>query len=270
MGPEWQMLQDLDTFIEYIFRTVKADKYAGYLQGKDKSHRHKMFPDYKGTRPPAPDWLVANKPIVQKHLIDKWKFELVEGMEADDAVASAVEIINRQPWVNDGSPRPIAIVCSPDKDLKQVGGWIFKWSPHKKTSTLQKVTVYDSMHSVAMQLLHGDATDNIPNVRKGVGPATAEKLLEAGVVRGDHSEWETVMLEFMKEHGPYNGLLKFAENVLKVVLKRDMNFKVVLNDVPKEIKENYGLVNFTSDTSSSGSDLPETSSDNSDRDLAIS
>jgi len=227
-----KMLRDLDNFLEDMLKTVQATHYCGFLKGIDTSHRHKMFTDYKANRPPSPEWLVRWKPVIQVHLLDKWKFELVEGMEVDDAVASVVEIIDDQNERMECKSNCVdTIVCSADKDLKQIIGWNYN------TKSKELVVISDAIakYNLCMQLLHGDVTDNIPNLRKGVGPATAKKMLDEGT-RSTYIE--KVMNEFISQHGFFNGLIKFSENVLKATLKRDLNFKFKIHEIHKKDEEN--------------------------------
>lgn len=218
------MLGDLDTFIESIFFNTRAEQYVGFIQGPD-SFRKRMFPTYKATRPPVPDWFIERKPVILDRVVNHWKFEYTkDGFEADDAVASIALIEHEK----GNTP----IVCAIDKDLQQVPGEHFNYKSAKTTSVQES----EAWRCVCMQLLHGDATDNIPNLKRGIGPAKADKILNFLITRNID---EQVLNEFIVEYGFYEGLTKFAENVLKVVLRRDRKYQYTLNDVPiKQIEQN--------------------------------
>lgn len=219
------MLGDLDTFIESIFFNTRAAQYVGFIQGPD-NFRKKMFPTYKATRPPVPDWFIERKPVILDRVVNHWKFEYTkDGFEADDAVAS-VALIEQE---KGNTP----IVCAIDKDLQQIPGEHFNY----KQATTYKVLSPDATMSICMQLLCGDTTDNIPNVIKGFGPVRAEKYLNEEVLNKGYLG--AVLHKFILEHGEFEGLTKFAENVLKVVLRRDRNYQYTLNDVPiKQTEQN--------------------------------
>lgn len=267
LSPE-KMIRDLDTFMRSILKNTKADKYVGFMQGPD-NFRKRMFPDYKGTRPEVPEWYRLLAPSLRKYLHEKWKIEYTtDGFEADDAVASVAyqltEGIRLPVATTDKELLPLrVIVCAIDKDLKQIPGEHYNY----KTAETTKVLEEEAMYNASMQLLHGDTTDNIPNIRKGIGPAKAAKMLE-----GTNTTSARVALEeFQKEHGFYEGLTKFAENVLKVVLRRDKQYKFKLNDIPtidysSLLGTSGARTNSTSDNSSM--DIIDGSSSSTDVDLA--
>lgn len=218
-----EMFQGIDTYITDIFINTKADKYIGFFQGSDDMRRG-MFPDYKANRPPSPDWLVKRKPMIIDYLINTWKFVPTQkGYESDDAIASVNHVLPEE---------YTPIVCSPDKDMKQIPGWNY----NTKTKELIEITKDQAVYNIGMQLLHGDTTDNIPNLRKGYGPATAAKALAEF---GNMSPVGTAYIEFVAEYGVFIGSVKFAENVLKVVLRRDPDYKFELVDVPENIRTLY-------------------------------
>lgn len=232
LAPE-AMIQELDTFITSILKNTKAEKYIGFLQGAD-NFRKRMFADYKANRPEPPDWVKLLGPMVRMHLVNQWKFVYTtDGFEADDAVASIAENLDMYEYGDDfpnaGPKFYKAIICAVDKDLKQIPGEHYNY----KTGETQVVLEEEATHNASMQLLHGDTSDNIPNIRKGIGPAKAARILEGT----NTTSGRVALEEFQKEYGFFNGLVKFSENVLKVVLRRDNKYPFELNDVPEYIKQ---------------------------------
>lgn len=227
---EEQAKEALNTYLATLFRETRAEKYVGFL-GSKESFRKRMFPDYKANRPPVPDWIIKWKPILKEHLLIYWKFvETVDGFEADDAVASVVETLQKGLFVahTDAELQPITpIVCSPDKDLKQIAGEHF----NTKSMGSSTVTEQEALFNLSMQILHGDVTDNIKPVKKGFGPVKARKVLESEETLG-LNPLAIALGVFVSEHGEYEGLLRFAENSIKATLKRDFNYQFILNDVP--------------------------------------
>src|SRR5690606_26593161 len=148
---------------------TRATQYAGYVQVKEKSYRHKMFNSYKANRPPKPIWLQRFEKPLKLHLLEYWKFTSVEGLEADDAVASCAYRLRElgQPY----------IVVGNDKDLNQIPG--DHYNPQKKEKF--HITSQEAEMVMYLQLLTGDSTDNIKGV-PGVGPAKAKKILTANTI----------------------------------------------------------------------------------------
>lgn len=268
LSPE-KMIRDLDTFMRSILKNTKADKYVGFMQGPD-NFRKRMFPDYKGTRPEVPEWFRLLAPSLRKYLHEKWKIDYTtDGFEADDAVASVVHMLETwqgddnkcYEWLPLNDARFECIVCAVDKDLKQIPGEHYNY----KTAETIHVGRIEAWTNMCMQLLHGDTSDNIPNVRRGIGPAKAKKILESENL----PEHMVVLEEFCKDGG-YEGLVKFAENVLKVVLRRDKQYKFKLNDIPTIDYSNLlgtsnARTNSTSDNP--GMDTSNGSSSSTDVDL---
>ncbi|MCW8826160.1 MAG: hypothetical protein OQK78_07020 [Gammaproteobacteria bacterium] len=154
---EREMYYLLDAEFEDIFRNTGADKYHLYLGGKT-NYRYDLFPDYKSHRKNY------SRPVLlaqaKQYLIDKYNAEVVEGIEADDAVSILC------------SNEPNSILCSPDKDLDQVP--CMHYDPNKGEVYVIDEEIADAC--LYVQILTGDSTDSIPGV-KGIGPKKAEKLL---------------------------------------------------------------------------------------------
>jgi 5'-3' exonuclease len=96
---------------------------------------------------------------IRKHL-QRLGAELVEGQEADDAVA--IEATSTGGWI-----------VSIDKDLNQVAGWHYNFVKHEE----YYVTEEEGLRNLFTQVLTGDRIDNIIGL-KGIGPKKAEKLLQ--------------------------------------------------------------------------------------------
>lgn len=216
----------VDGMVTEILSNTKADVFCGFIKGnQETSHRHRMFPDYKANRPETPEWLKRWKPVIESYLIDTyghWKFSFVNGMEVDDAVASVRHLVKQK--------GDIPIVCSVDKDFKQIPGELY----NPRTKTITTITEDEAKHNLYLQILMGDRTDNIIGI-PGIGPAKAAKILEKG------KELEivphvTTLQAYCSAFGE-EGVQQFAENVLKVTLKVDKKFEFKLNQVPQSIKQ---------------------------------
>jgi 5'-3' exonuclease len=221
-----EMLSNLDSFLNKILTDTVATHYVGFLKGCT-SFRSVMFPDYKAQRPPNPDWLLKWKPVLEKHLTGaygKWKFQFTtNGFEADDAVASVAYSLNLQGIEH--------VVCSPDKDLRQIPGINYNY----KKGEFLLIDDKEAMRTLQLQFLTGDVTDNIPNVEKGIGPAKAAKILDDKLFNsagGLHNVYNAFVKANKDE---FKGIIKLAENVLKCTLRRDETYPYTICSVP--IKE---------------------------------
>lgn len=144
------------------------------LEGQGENHRKLIDPNYKATRPQAPEELLMQLPIAI-NWIEKMGFPniSIDGYEADDIIASL------SAWgVRNG--HKVKIV-SHDKDLYQlISENICLYDPNKKKEIeiedcVEKWGVYPQ-DFVAFQSLIGDTSDNISGI-KGIGLKTAQKLI---------------------------------------------------------------------------------------------
>ena len=138
-----------------------VDEWKLYLTG-DNNFRVDIATTavYKGNRTaPKPQHL----PALRKHLVDEWGAVIVEGQEADDAVAiHATELGYNN-----------SIITSVDKDLDQLPGWHYNFVK----DIAYHITPEEGMYRFYKQILTGDTADNIIGL-KGVGPIKADKILE--------------------------------------------------------------------------------------------
>jgi DNA polymerase-1 len=143
---------------EIVFDDLKCDDYKAYITGKTNFRNDIAVTEpYKGNRKDA------KRPVhyqaIRTHL-QRLGAELVEGQEADDAVA--IEATKTGGWI-----------VSIDKDLDQVAGWHYNFVKHEE----YYVTEEEGLRNLFTQVLTGDRTDNIIGL-KGIGPVKAAKLLQ--------------------------------------------------------------------------------------------
>ena len=155
---------------------------AVVLDRSSKSFRNDMYDQYKAHRPPPPEDLVPQFPMIR----DATRaFSLpcidVEGYEADDLIASYAKAALAQGWA-------VTIVSS-DKDLMQLiepGLDLYDTMNNRRLGAehvVEKFGVEPGKLGEVLALM-GDSVDNVPGV-PGVGPKTASKLiLEHGDVEG--------------------------------------------------------------------------------------
>jgi len=141
-----------------------------------KTFRSKKFVEYKIQRPPMPDNLVSQIPLI-KEIISAYNIAIFEkeGYEADDIIATLKKKAR-------GKGLSVRIVSS-DKDLLQlVDENTVVFTPYKdqgivydKKAVTERFGV-EPERIIDMLALMGDASDNIPGV-PGIGEKTAAGLI---------------------------------------------------------------------------------------------
>jgi 5'-3' exonuclease len=168
----------MDNYIEEILYGSQCSEYEIFLTGKN-NFRKALYPAYKANRKDIA------KPVhydaLRSHLIAVEGAVVSEGQEADD------ELGIRQTYES--------VICSIDKDLLMIPGRHYNFVRREH----MEVTEAEGRHNFYMQLLTGDATDNIPGIYN-TGPKKANDLLA-------HCEeifqYNAVVLKAYKEAFPY-------------------------------------------------------------------
>lgn len=155
--PESAALSIAKNNLDAILEEVKTNKFEAYLTGQNNYREAiAVTKPYKGNR-------TADKPV-HYELVKDWYVSrvgavIVHGKEADDLMGiRATEDIHN-------------VICTIDKDLNQVAGLHYDWNLGKK----YRVKKQDADRFFIMQLLTGDATDNIVGIPR-FGWKGAEKL----------------------------------------------------------------------------------------------
>jgi hypothetical protein len=155
----WNLVQArLDARINQILDAVQAETWQGYITGKGNFRDGlSTIKDYKGNRDRSarPFWHQA----VHQYLVQDRAVAVCHGIEADDQIA-----------MDHGEG---TIICSRDKDLKQVPGWHYSWPSWKQEEQHPYyINETDALRFFYKQLLTGDPTDNILGLY-GVGAKAA-------------------------------------------------------------------------------------------------
>ena len=174
----WKLLRDMPEDNRPTHLAIIFDK-------SEVTFRNKLYPAYKAHRPPAPDDLIPQFPLIRE-AVRAFDLPCLEqaGFEADDLIATYVRIASER-----GAS---ATIVSSDKDLMQL--------------VTDGVTMYDTMKDrrlgiaeviekfgvppekvVEVQALAGDSTDNVPGV-PGIGVKTAAQLIV------EYGDLETLLL----------------------------------------------------------------------------
>src|SRR3954451_2581107 len=159
---------------------------AVILDASEQTHRNKMYDQYKAHRPPPPEDLVPQFPLIR---VATRAFSIPcieeEGLEADDIIACYVTAAKSAGW-------RVTIVSS-DKDLMQLidedaGIDMLDTMNDRRigrTEVLEKFGVPPEKVGDVLALM-GDSVDNVPGV-PGVGPKTASQLIQT------YGDLETVL-----------------------------------------------------------------------------
>jgi len=163
-----------------ILNKILKDKKPHYMavcfDVSRKTFRSEKFADYKIQRPPMPDGLSSQIPLI-KQVVSAYGLAIFEkaGFEADDILATLSKSAK-------SLGMPVTIVSS-DKDILQlVDDKTIVFSPYKDSGVLYDTEKVRERFGVGpMQItdiiaLMGDDVDNIPGV-KGIGEKTASSLV---------------------------------------------------------------------------------------------
>jgi DNA polymerase-1 len=147
---------------------------AVIFDASEKTFRNEIYQDYKAHRPPAPEELVPQFPLI-RDAVRAFNVACIEqlGFEADDLIATYAKHV-----VDAGGD--VTIVSS-DKDLMQlVRPGVVMWDG-MKNKKIGRDEVFEKFgvapdKVVDVQSLAGDSTDNVPGV-PGIGVKTAAELI---------------------------------------------------------------------------------------------
>jgi DNA polymerase-1 len=150
---------------------------AVILDASEQTHRNKMYEQYKAHRPPPPEDLVPQFPLIRV-ATRAFSIPCIEedGLEADDIIACYVTAAKKARW-------RVTIVSS-DKDLMQLidedaGIDMLDTMNDRRigrTEVLEKFGVPPEKVGDVLALM-GDSVDNVPGV-PGIGPKTASQLIQ--------------------------------------------------------------------------------------------
>jgi len=185
------------TILRRLIRERQPKYLAIAFDTKGPVFRHKMYPEYKGNRPPMPDDLVVQIPYIRR-IAQSYNILSLDhpDQEADDLIASVTERLVDQGYR--------VVIVSGDKDLLQlVSDSVSMWDPmNDRVMTPESVIKKYGLSPDQLLdyfALTGDSSDNIPGVL-GVGPKTAEKLIkEFTTLEGLYAKIDSMKPSKMKE-----------------------------------------------------------------------
>jgi DNA polymerase-1 len=217
----WKLLEDM--------KAGDAPSHLAVIfDASEKTFRNDIYKEYKAHRPPAPEDLIPQFPLVRE-ATRAFGVSCVEmaGYEADDLIATYARM------AREAGAR--CTIVSSDKDLMQlvVDGQVelFDSMKNKRIASAEVMEKFGVAPDkvIQVQALAGDSTDNVPGVR-GIGIKTAAELI------GQYGDVETLLKRAseIKQNKRRETLLENAENArvsLKLVTLED---KVPIKETPDE------------------------------------
>ena len=177
---------------------------AVILDASESTHRNEMYDQYKAHRPPPPEDLVPQFPLIRV-ATRAFSIPCIEknGLEADDIIACYVMAAKKAGWKT--------TIVSSDKDLMQLveDGSVDMLDTMNdrridEAAVNEKFGVGPEKVGEVLALM-GDSVDNVPGV-PGIGPKTATQLIQVyGSVEGVLSAVEEIKKPKLKQN-----LIEFA------------------------------------------------------------
>ena len=153
----------------------KAQARACVFDARGPTFRDLEYPEYKANRPPMDESLAAQiEPLKEAVAALGWPVLAIEGVEADDVIATLAEEAKKKGWRS--------VISTGDKDLAQLVDEQVTLVNTMSNETLDAEGVRRKFGVSPDQIvdylaLTGDAVDNVPGVDK-VGPKTAAKWIQ--------------------------------------------------------------------------------------------
>ena len=194
----------LNKLVEDAEADAEVDLLCIVFDAARKTFRSDIYPEYKANRPPPPEDLVPQFPLI-KDASRAFNLATIEmpGFEADDIIATYARIA-REAGVK------VTIVSS-DKDLMQLVTDGVEMLDPMKTRRIGPDEVVERFgvgpdKVVEVQALAGDSTDNVPGV-PGIGVKTAAQLII------EYGDLETLLerAEEIKQPKRRQNLVEYAE-----------------------------------------------------------
>lgn len=154
----WHLVEkEVDNFMMARIRETGATHFIGFLTNGGKNYRIKVATTapYKGNRAGSerPKWYTKIREYLQK----SWLCQVMQGIEADDALAIAHK------YFRDNGIK--CFLSTLDKDLRQSPGWHHNWKCKGQGSVCDYVDDDKAQRYLWRQVITGDmGTDNIPGL----------------------------------------------------------------------------------------------------------
>ena len=217
----WKLIQDTN-------EVDRPSHLAVILDHSGKTFRNDFYPEYKANRPPAPEDLVPQFPII-RDAVKAFNVACVEkeGFEADDLIAT---------YARQAADLGAGVtIVSSDKDLMQLVSPSIEMLDTMKNRRIGEAEVHEKFgvgpeRVIDVQSLAGDSTDNVPGV-PGIGIKTAALLIN------EYGDLDSVLrrAEEIKQNKRRENLIEFADQARisrdLVTLKQDVDIDTGLDEM---------------------------------------
>lgn len=232
----------LDWYIEEkIFKQTNPDGYIAFLGGEN-NFRKELSIEYKGNRidKELPKFFNESK----QYLVNKWSFNIVNGIEAEDAVGIALsqnmlQVNCAEIW----GTKLEMIIVGQDHDLKQLPGT--HYNPVKEE--LITISQNEACYNFWRQMIEGCSTDKVKGivnnrknfVKKTIGEYKDSYLEVSELSAMEYSFRPLILEKYIELYGEYNGIDKYAKNYKLLKILRDKEDFIVpkINKVNKVVKD---------------------------------
>jgi len=224
-----------------LLASLNVTHAAVVFDSGSKTFRNEIFPEYKANRPPCPEDLIPQFPIIRESA-ESLNLAILEktGFEADDIIATIAKRAEKEGFE--------VLIVSSDKDLMQLVNEKTHMFDAMKNRIIGIAEVKEKFEVEPLKVLDilslmGDASDNIPGV-KGIGPKTAAELVnQFGSLEEIFKNLDKIKQEKRRE------LLKQGESNAKLskilaALKEDVELGISLEDLEVKNLNPHKLVSF--------------------------
>jgi 5'-3' exonuclease len=216
LGTDEEVKRSCDSVLRDILDLTQADNYIGVFSDS-KTFRHSVYryAPYKGNRKEKPEWVTKWQDLIKGHFCDRYGFTLLKDLEADDVVAACSLLMQEA--------QHDCIICSPDKDLRQVPGLLYvpkkQSSENGEVTTLEgqivRVSEEEAHYNFWLQMICGDSSDNVAGI-PGLGEVKGKKLLADCM---DPIMYQSAVLgAYVKYFGTHYGRQIFEETLHTLML----------------------------------------------------
>ena len=164
----------MGNMLRRLQKDYAPERIAVIFDPRGKTFRNDIYAEYKANRPPTPEELASQFPLI-KELLAAMGIPMlqIDGVEADDVIGTLATQARARDWQ--------VLVVTGDKDMAQLVDEQVQLLDTMKNKRLDAAAVTEKF-GVPPELivdylaLMGDSSDNIPGIN-GVGPKTAAKWL---------------------------------------------------------------------------------------------
>ena len=224
-----------------LISSMKPTHLVVVFDAGKKTYRNEIYPDYKATRPPPPDDLIPQFPLMRE-VAEAFNITILEqeGYEADDIIATLVRMAKEN--------KEKILIVSSDKDLMQLVNNEVKMYDAIRMKLIGEKEVEEKFGVAPNQMrdllaLVGDTSDNIPGL-PGIGPKTAAELLNKYNNIPGIFEHLNEIKQSKRRETIEKGKDALDLSCQLVSLKNDLNIEIKLNDLKTKEINSAKLLKF--------------------------